>query len=393
LCINKVGINFSPRDFMTFGELIRPSCALAGLILLFLLPMCAVAQANPPGFDQIAQKAAAARERDDVPQAIELYSQALQLQPGWSDGWWFLGSLEYQAEAYSAGRDALTHYLDLVPDAGPAWALRGLCEFETQDYTKSLTDIQQGLSLGAGKEAGAEKILRYHEALLLTRRGNFEGALQLYRPLTRGKIPNPELLVGIGLAGLRIPLLPGDLSAEQRDLHMAAGHAAFLFMSGDEKAAQPEFGKLFQRFPTAENAHYLYGSLLSPTDPDQALTEFKRELEISPSNAAAQLMVAWDSLTRNDSATALAYAKKVVAEEPTLPMARLVLGRSLVETGDVTGGTELLEKELQLEPDSLEIHFALARAYSKSGRKEDARRERRLCLRIEHNAPTQEAHR
>jgi tetratricopeptide (TPR) repeat protein len=378
---------------MTFGELIRPSCGLAGLILFFLLPVCAVAQANPPGFDEIAQKAAAARERDDAPQAIELYSQALRLKPGWSDGWWFLGSLEYEAEAYSAGRDALTHYLDLVPDAGPAWALRGLCEFETADYTKSLTDIQHGLSLGAGKEAGAEKILRYHEALLLTRRGNFEGALQLYRPLTRGKIPNPELLVGIGLAGLRTPLLPGDLSAEQRDLHMAAGNAAFLFMSGDEKAAQQEFGELFQRFPTAENVHYLYGSLLSPTDPDQALTEFKRELEISPSNAAAQLMVAWDSLTQNDSATALAYAKKVVAEEPTLPIARLVLGRSLVETGDVTGGTELLEKELQLEPDSLEIHFALARAYSKSGRKEDARRERLLCLRIENNAPAQEAHR
>jgi tetratricopeptide (TPR) repeat protein len=378
---------------MTFGELIRPSCGLAGLILFFLLPVCAVAQANPPGFDEIAQKAAAARERDDAPQAIELYSQALRLKPGWSDGWWFLGSLEYEAEAYSAGRDALTHYLDLVPDAGPAWALRGLCEFETGDYTKSLTDIQHGLSSGAGKEAGAEKILRYHEALLLTRRGNFEGALQLYRPLTRGKIPNPELLVGIGLAGLRTPLLPGDLSAEQRDLHMAAGNAAFLFMSGDEKAAQQEFGKLFQRFPAAENAHYLYGSLLSPTDPDQALTEFKRELEISPSNAAAQLMVAWDSLTRNDSATALAYAKKVVAAEPTLAIARLVLGRSLVETGDVTGGTELLEKELQLEPDSLEIHFALARAYSKSGRKEDARRERLLCLRIENNAPAQEAHR
>jgi predicted Zn-dependent protease len=164
-------------------------------------------------------------------------------------------------------------------------------------------------------------------------------------------------------------------------------------MAGDEKAAQAEFEKLFQRFPTAENTHYLYGSLLSPSDPDQALTQFKRELEMSPSNVAAQLMVAWDSLTRNDSATALAYAKKVVAEEPTLAIARLVLGRSLVETGDVRGGTELLEKELQLEPDSLEIHFALARAYSKSGRKEEARRERLLCLQIEKNATTQEARR
>jgi tetratricopeptide (TPR) repeat protein len=373
---------------METGELLRRYAVAA--LLFCLLPTFAPAQASPPGFDQIVQEAETAREQDAVPRAIELYGRALQLKPDWPDGWWFLGSLQYDAEAYASGTEALTRYLALVPDAGPAWALRGLCEFETGDYTQSLTDLQHGLSLGAGKEPRDEKILRYHEALLLTRKGNFDGALQEYAALARGKVPNPEVLVAIGLAGLRTPLLPSDLKADKRDLYLAAGNAAFLFLSGDQTAAQPAFQDLFQRFPTAANAHYLYGYLLSRSDAGQALSEFKRELEIAPSNVAAQVMVAWDSLMRNDFATALAYAEKAEAQEPTLPTIPLVLGRALVETGEMKRGTEILEKQSQLEPDNLEIRFALVKAYSKSGRKQDARQERLLCLQMEKSSATHE---
>jgi Tfp pilus assembly protein PilF len=375
---------------MKLRDLIQ-SCAIAGCLVV-LLSICAPAQ-TPPEFEDIVQQATAARNRDAVPQAIGLYQQAVQLKPSWPDGWWFLGSLQYEAGAYGSGRDALTHYLDLVPDAGPAWALRGLCEFETGEYTQSLADIQRGLSLGAAKQPQDEMILRYHEALLLTRSGNFDGALQKYASLAHGKVPNPELLVGIGLAGLRTPLLPSELRADKQELYTKAGNAAFLFMSGDEAAAQPAFQLLFQSYPTAANAHYLYGDLLFPTDPDQAVAEFKRELEIDPSNAAAQLMVAWDSLMRNDFSTALTFAEKAGAEEPALPAAQLVLGRALVETGDLQRGIALLQKESQLEPDNLEIHLALAKAYSKSGRKDDARRERLLCLQIEKRRTTQQASR
>jgi tetratricopeptide (TPR) repeat protein len=371
---------------METGELIRRSSLTA--LLFCLLPAFAPAQTSPPGFDEIIAQAANARDQDNVAQAIELYGRALQLKPDWPDGWWFLGSLQYEAEAYASGTDALTHYLALVPEAGPAWALRGLCEFETGDYGRSLTDIQRGLSSGAGKEPRDEKILRYHEALLLTRKGNFEGALQEYAALARGKVPNPEVLVAIGLAGLRTPLLPGDLKADKRDLYLAAGNAAFLFLSGDQPAAQQSFQDLFQRFPTAANAHYLYGTLLSRSDAEQSLREFKRELEVAPSNVAAEVMVAWDSLMRNDFATALAYAEKAEAQEPTLPTIPLVLGRALVETGDLKRGTEILEKQSQIEPDNLEIRFALVKAYSKSGRKEDARQERLLCLQMEKGSAT-----
>jgi Flp pilus assembly protein TadD len=63
-----------------------------------------------------------------------------------------------------------------------------------------------------------------------------------------------------------------------------------------------------------------------------------------------------------------------------------------MDTEDLAGGIEHLEQALRLEPDNLEVHIALAKAYSKSGRKDDARRERMLCLQLTEANATQLAH-
>ncbi len=77
---------------------------------------------------------------------------------------------------------------------------------------------------------------------------------------------------------------------------------------------------------------------------------------------------------------ALPNARKAAEEEPGVATAQLVLGRSLVETGDVQGGMPHLERALQIEPDNLETHLALVKAYSKAGRTQEAQRERLECL-------------
>ncbi len=365
---------------------------LGPLLILLLLPSLASSQDTPrDSFDDLVSKASAAREQNNIPQAIDLYGQAVHLNPKWPDGWWFLGSLQYATDAYAPARDALTHYIEINPNAGPAIALRGLCEFETSDYVQSLQDIQHGLSLGAANQPRNAEILQYHEALLLTRSGRFGDALKEFGSLAKADAANPDLFEGIGLAGLRTPLLPKEVEANNHELFVKAGAAAFNFMAGDETAAQQKFQELFQRFPTAENAHYLYGYLLFPKDPDQAVPEFERELEIAPSNAAASLMLAWNSLIRNNPADALIYAQKVAAEEPAFPSAQLVLGRSLVETGDAKRGLVHLEKALELEPQNLETHIALAKAYSELGQKQDAQRERLLCLQLTTDETTQSA--
>jgi len=331
-------------------------------------------------FDGLVAQATAAREQNDIPRSIQLYSQAVALNPKWPDGWWFLGSMEYGAGSYAQARDALSRFLELTPNAGPATALRGLCEFETGEYSESLADLQRGISLGAANQPRNAQILRYHAGLLLTKLGRFEDALKSYAYFADNQITNPELLVALGLAGLRMPLFPKEVAADQQELVSVAGKAAFQYMTGDEKAAAQAFEDLFHRFPAAPNGHYLYGYLLYSSDPDAAIVEFERELEVSPHNESALVMAAWALLMRNDAGKALPFAQKAAEGAASLPAAQLALGRALAETGDPREGIEHLERALQLEPNNLETHIALAKAYSLSGRKADAQRERQLCL-------------
>ncbi len=365
----------------------------AWLLLFTLISLGELpAQDHPPNFEEVVAEAAAARDVEDNPRAIQLYTQALQLNPKWEEGLWFLGLLQYESGAFSPAIDALSQLINLHPDAGQALALRGLCEFETGIYTQSLTDIQKGVAFGAVTDAHNEQILRYHEALLLTRLGRFQEALRSYSIFAEHKISNPNLLVAIGLAGLRMPLLPENVQADQKELLIAVGDATFKFMAGDTQVAQTAFNDLFQRFPTTPNTHFLYGNLLYAFGPDAAVPQFKKELELSPDNANARTMLAWALLMQNRADEALPYARRIAEEDPERPASQLTLGRALVDTGDVSGGIQHLEQARKLQPDNIETHIALAKAYSKSGRDDDARRERALCRQMTENSVAPLAH-
>ena len=205
------------------------------LLLLAFFPFGNLAaQDSSSSFEEVAAEAAAARDVDDVPRAIELYTQALQLNPKWEEGWSSLGLLQYGSGAFASAIDAFSHLLTLNPASAQALALRGLCEFETGDFPQALADIRKGIASGVVSDAHNEQILRYHEAMLLTRLERFSDALKAYAPFAEHKLSNPELLLGIGLAGLRIPLLPKDVSADQQPLLTAVGEATFKFMQGDQ---------------------------------------------------------------------------------------------------------------------------------------------------------------
>ena len=295
--------------------------------------------------------------------------------------------MHYAANDYAQAVDAFTHYLNLVPKAAPATALRGLCEFELGDFDASLGDIRQALALGAADDPRNTQILRYHEALLLTRLGRFEEALTAFSYFAKQHLSNDDLMIAVGLAALRLPELPGDATPAQRAEASQAGDAVIRLMSGDAQGAAEALHQFFVRYPTTANLHYSWGYLLYPTDPDAAIAEFRREIAIDSTSAVAHTMLAWALLMEDEPADALPEAKIAAAEAPSLPMAQLSLGRALLDTGNVKSATPILESALALDPQNLELHIALARAYSELGRADDARRERLLCLQLTERAP------
>lgn len=360
-------------------------CSYAAVFLCWMIVITIISiplAAQTDDFNALSAGAAAARQQGDIPKAIDLYRKATEKNPGWPDGWWFLGILQYDQNQFDPARDALTRYLQLTPKAAPALALRGICEFNTGAYEPALQDLEQADSLGAANQPKNAQILYYHEGLLLAHFQRFEEALTKFQTLVQQGAESPDLALAVGLAGLHQNLLPQAVPPDQSSFLSVVGQAAILLMQKNYDGGRQDFQSLFTQYPQLPGLHYLYGYLLFPTNPDEALAHFHQELIISPHNANAHAMLAWALELQNDYAGSLDDAAKAATENPALPMAQLVYGKALIETGDLQAGLPHLERVLTTEPGNLEAHLALVKAYAKLGRSEDARRERLVCLSI-----------
>lgn len=363
---------------------IFPNVVARGVLFLVLIPMLAaqpvsvVGQA-PGQFDELVAKAAAARDQQNVPLAIQLYTQAEQLKPDWQEGWWYLGVLEYGTNQYAAAVDAFSHLLQLVPTAVPAMALRGLCEFETGSYDDSLRDLEEAVAHGALNEPRNEQIIRYHLALLLVHASRFQDAVEQFRFFVEKHLEVPDLKIGLALAGTRTALFPKEVTPQDRPLYEEAGNAGIVFLSGDNEQADDLFSQLFAKYPSAPNLHYFYGFLLFPHDPGLAIDQFHSELAVNPSNQAANALLALTLVIAGRYREALAPAERAYQATPNVEIAQLALGRALAETGDVKRGAELLKQVIQNDPKNLEAHLGLVSIYSRSGNRDEAAREREVC--------------
>jgi tetratricopeptide (TPR) repeat protein len=342
-----------------------------------------MAQEPPAQFADIANHAAAARDRQNIPEAIDLYSQAVRLKPDWEEGWFYLGLLRYGSNSFPAAIDAFNHLLALKPGVAPALALRGLCEFETAAYDDALRDLEQGVANGALNEPHNEQIIRYHYAELLTRAGRFQDALTQYQFFATQHLDNPDLLLGLGLAGMGVPQLPSEAPSGKKEVLTAVGRAGYLFLSGDSNGADTLFSQLIGQYPMVPNLYFFYGTLLFRHGADHATDTLRREVAAAPQNVSAHALLAYGLMITGHFREAEPEAQIALAASPGMEMAQFTLGHCLAEVGDPKRAAELLNAVLAKDPKNLEAHLGLAALYSRTGQREEAYRERKLCLELE----------
>ncbi len=270
----------------------------------------AIGGAKAATFEELAREAAAARRGNHVEEAIALYRQALEANASWPEGWWFLGTLSYSAYRYGECEEAFDQFVRLDGKRGLAWALLGLCEFETGKFDRSLDHLRQGSVQGNELPPEVDAAVRFHYGLLLTRAGLFDRGRRELERFAQGCDKEQMLLTGIGLNALHQALLPKGVPAERQDLVAKAGKAACAWMLGQQGNAEDGFRALLASYPETQGAHYLYGTYLGALRPEEAKAEFQRELQIDPANADAHAMLALMLLNAGDTSGALAQAKK-----------------------------------------------------------------------------------
>jgi tetratricopeptide (TPR) repeat protein len=342
----------------------------------------APATAAPPAFDQVSKAATAAREQNRGEEALGLYRQAVALNPAWPEGWWFLGELLYDQNQYPEARDALRKLVVLDPKSSPGFALLGLCEFETKEYDESLHHIYQARLLGMGDDVQVTRVVLFHQMLLLTRLKEYEAAMQVLMTVVKDGGSGESVIEAAGLAGLRRPIFPEEIPEADKDLIERAGRAVCAMALRDQTEAQKDFAELVAAYPNAPNVHYLYGSFLSSTDREAGLREYQKELALNPKHTEALATIALEYEARGDLDTAIAYARRAVDSDASYFGAHAVLGKLLAGNGQVDEGIKELEMARSQAPDSPQVHFSLATAYSIAGKKEEAAKERAEFARL-----------
>src|SRR5271170_4583115 len=264
-------------------------CFSLALFLALLGPAAAPGQLTPPDsnpasnvtFEQLSTQAATAREAGRVDDAIRFYHGALELRPDWAEGWWYVGTLNYDADHYAEAIPALQSLVALNPQMGPAWAFLGLSEFETKDYKNSLLHLQQAQQRGYDDDAELAKVATYHLALLYNENGEFERTVEVLSPAIKGAHAPDDIKAALGMALLRIPLLVSEVDPGKDALIHAAGDAALMLDSGNSAAAVDALQQLLTEYPKTPYLRYAYASALADSGKNaEALRELEEETKL-----------------------------------------------------------------------------------------------------------------
>jgi len=327
-------------------------------------------------FAALSEAADKAREENRDDDAVRLYRQALTLQPAWKPGLWFLGMLLYDKDQYAEVRDLMRRFVALEPQAGAGWALLGMSEFQTRDYSRSLDHLQHSRTLALGDNKEMAQAIFYHVAVLQTRFEQYDDAMALLMGMRKSGSSADLLSEPLGLAALRYPLLPAEIPPDRKEMFRIAGQAALADESQKRDEAEKLLTGMTAAYPNEPGVHFFYGVFLLNARPEDGIRELKRELEIAPFNLTAKLRLADQYLKEQQLDEALRLANEVVKLDPANASGFLVSGETLVAKGEMERGILALETARKLRPATVRTHWDLLRAYTSAGRVEDAKREK-----------------
>jgi tetratricopeptide (TPR) repeat protein len=259
----------------------------------------------------------------------------------------------------------------------------GLCEFEMKDYKNALLHLQRGEELGFGGSPEAIGLARYHLAVLENRSSQFESAMETLAPGTRSGTLAKEVQIALGMALLRMPLLPEQVEPSKESLVQSAGEIAAQLLNSKYDQAFPRFQVLLKEYPSVPFIHYAYGTALGAlSEFDEAEIELRAELQVSPGSELPYVSLASVALKRHRPAEALAFAQRAVQLAPDSAESHYVLGRACLELGQDEQAVHELATASKLAPGSPEVHFNLAKAYAKAKLPEKAEQERAIFARL-----------
>ena len=128
------------------------------------------------------------------------------------------------------------------------------------------------------------------------------------------------------------------------------------------------------RSAAAGYSHYLLGKVLNEQDqPQAAVKQFKRAVELRPNDAEAYLDLALTQRKLSESSDFMSALEKAVELAPNNSTARYQLGKEYLSRGMIEKSVEQLREAARLQPRDRAVLYSLDRALLGGGKTEEAR--------------------
>jgi tetratricopeptide (TPR) repeat protein len=360
-------IRIHPQDTISGEPTVR---------LLVLLAFAAVASAQTESFDDLAGRAQSLLDSRPA-EAAALFEQALKLRPDWAEGWMYCGAALYQADRFAEATDAFRKGIALAPGKGTAWAFLGLAEAELDNADQAVADIRKGEELGIAANPEFETAVRVKAAQLLVRSSSFDEGMSQLAPLAKRGEKSPLVEETMGLCSLAVAQSLAELTPARRAVVDLAGKAAWDLVSQRPAEAAEAYKELLAKYDAEPGVHYAHGLYLMETDLGAALSEFKKEVERNPGHWPALIVMGSTQTRQGDADTAIQSLRQGLKLMPVKYrwIGHAELGRAQLTAGNVDQAIAEGESALRQAAGNAQVHFFLAQAYRRAGRKADAQRE------------------
>jgi tetratricopeptide (TPR) repeat protein len=259
----------------------------------------------------------------------------------------------------------------------------GAAYYRKGDYGEAIASLKKALTENPGDNEAVQLLgLSYY----LSQRPA-EAIPELEKVQTWYASANVDAAYILGICYIQTKDYPKARTAFAKMFDVPADSASsYLFTA--RMLLRQDFGSVAEEYgrkavaldPKLPLAHQLLGELyLYQSKIEEAIAEFKKELEINPGYAAGyyKLADAYSRVQKFDEAERL--LQRSVWLDPTATGPYILLGKVLERKGEAQLAVRALQRALSMDPNNPVPHHLLGQAYRDLGKNEDAERELKIA--------------
>jgi len=362
--VSKHGLVFPGYKAGRLGSVLIVFCLLPGPSVPAAVPTDNQAEAR-----RLFEEAQAAKTRGDLQLAELKYLEVIRLAPDLPNAYHNLGITYFSERKYGDAVGVLEKTVKLSPHLAPAYFMLGLSYYELYESQKAIESFRTAIRLSS-----SDTNALFYLGKSQIQAHDYVGAAETLEKLAKLKPDDPDVLYNLSIAYMKLML--GSVTRLSR----AAPDSPQLWLllaqeaeaRGDNQSAAANLQHALRVNPHGVGIHYALASVLAKDGKsNEAMQEFKKELEISPNDPLA-LWKLGELTLRTDPRGALEYLGRSVSLDPDLPQAVLAYGRALARLGEIEKAVQQFQRAVQLAPEEDSVHYHLSRAYRRLGRDNEA---------------------